>query len=115
MSVKRRQEAIARFSVPLEGISSLETTGCSAPRRPSRKPRNATFVAESASSDGSDWDDNDSDFVMRDDPETEPNGGSSLNRKKTKGKGKAVMGNSSDFDPSHENPRVMLLSLKAVS
>ena len=110
MSAKRRQEAIARFSVPLEGIGSLKTTGCSAPRRPSRKPRNATF--ESASSDDSDWDDNDRGFVVRDDPETEPNDGS---RKKTKGKGKAFQGNSSDFDPSHDNPRVMLLSLKAVS
>jgi len=95
MSAKRRQEAIARFSVPLESISS-------APRRPSRKPRNASLV-ESNSSDGDNWNDDDSDFVVPDDAELDD--GLSSKRKKTKGKGKAVQ---------DENPRVMLLSLKAV-
>jgi SWI/SNF-related matrix-associated actin-dependent regulator of chromatin subfamily A3 len=101
MSAKRRQEAIARFSVPLEGISSLETTA--APRRSSRKLRNA----EATASDN-DSDDSDSDFAMDDDANdnlSDDTGSSSLStRKKTKGKGKV----------SDENPRVMLLSLKAV-
>jgi len=101
MSAKRRQEAIARFSVPLEGMRSSEKIESSAPRRPSRKPRDARLVG--SSSDGDSWDENDSDFVVCDDAELDY--GLSSKRGKTKGKGKAVL---------DENPRVMLLSLKAV-
>ena len=81
MSAKRRQEAIARFSIPLEDSGSVKRS-----------------TLQRAS------DDNDSDFVMSDD-------NSSSLRKKAKGKGNSTF---QDFESSAENPRVMLLSLKAV-
>jgi SWI/SNF-related matrix-associated actin-dependent regulator of chromatin subfamily A3 len=115
MSAKRRQEAIARFSVPLEDIGSPETIECSASQRPS-KMRNASVVEPTFSDGNDDWDDDDSDFVVRDDTEDALNddGCLSSKSKKNKGKGKAVQTNSPKFGPSDENPRVMLLSLKAV-
>lgn len=110
MSAKRRQEAIARFSVPLERSSTFETIEGKAARH-SRKTRNASLVE----SDGTDWDDgNDGDFEMHDNSEDDLDGlgSSSLpKRSKTKGKGKAIQ---NEFDPSDQNPRIMLLSLKAV-
>lgn len=75
MSAKRRQEAIARFSIPLEDSGSVKRS-----------------TLQRASDDMSD--DN-----------------SSSLRKKAKGKGNSTF---QDFESSAENPRVMLLSLKAV-
>ena len=96
MSAKRRQEAIARFSVPLEDSGDLDS---STHQRVSQGTRNI----EAAS------DDTNSDFVMND------NNSSSLpTTRKTKGKGKATETSFQDFNASDENPRVMLLSLKAV-
>jgi SWI/SNF-related matrix-associated actin-dependent regulator of chromatin subfamily A3 len=113
MSAKRRQEAIARFSVPLEGVGRLQAIENSAPRRPSRKTRKANFVESTASGE-----DSDSDFVMdnglEDDFDDGLGSSSMPKRNKSKGKSKASQTNFQEFESSDGNPRVMLLSLKAV-
>ena len=113
MSAKRRQEAIARFSVPIaEEEPALQ--------RATRKLRDkdgtvtAAQVIDAA-------DDSDSDFAMNDDSDDfidDENDDRPIAGKKSKsnGKGKAesVSRQSFAFEGSAENPRVMLLSLKAV-
>lgn len=159
MSAKRRQEAISRFSVPLEdnmsmvpptnrevdsatatdenhaSISILDTPEISSTGRPRRSTRRSAssvnvemeqvlddadedFVMDDGAASGHDSDD----FLNNDESETK----SPFALKKTskrngkldvKGKGKAHTFTASNaaptFNSSGENPRVMLLSLKA--
>jgi len=114
MSAKRRQEAIARFAVPLGPVVTAENEVF--PRvRALRRARNGTAREH----DGDDENDGDNDFVMDgtnhdsdDEFADDPQFSFSQKKKRTKGKGRAPI---QDFDPSEGNPRVMLLSLKAVS
>ncbi|KIM40208.1 hypothetical protein M413DRAFT_28716 [Hebeloma cylindrosporum] len=103
MSAKRRQEAIARFSVPL---AEEEPTLPRATRKTRDQDGAAAPVVDAA-------DDDDSDFAMNDESDDfiddEPISGK---KSKSKGKGKAKPV-SRQFEGSAENPRVMLLSLKA--
>ncbi|KDR75774.1 hypothetical protein GALMADRAFT_248461 [Galerina marginata CBS 339.88] len=109
MSAKRRQEAITRFSVPLkEEIPARPTLG-----RKTRTSR-STVGQDIADVNGNDigfvMNDNDvdDDFIDDSDDDARPS-----SRKMSKGKGK---GKAKDFGPSlgcDDNPRVMLLSLKA--
>ncbi|TCD63046.1 hypothetical protein EIP91_006059 [Steccherinum ochraceum] len=132
MSAKRRQETIARFSVPIADDTSMnaslsqpEPTAPSSQRRTRRK---TTTVVDSDDdvvildndNDGdfvAQYEDNDSDFIDDEDADERP-------KKKAKGKGKAKAngrgkrkaaprtaynGSSSDG----VNPKVMLISLKA--
>ena len=97
MSAKRRRDAIDRFSVPLEREQSISQG------RNARNDRPTTRDDDSYDSDSMVIDDDDDDFI-----------GQLFGKKsKAKGKGKArdVRSGSADGD---ENPRVMLLSLKAV-
>ena len=105
MSVKRRRDAIDRFSVPFDREQFTPQ------RRSTRNERPTTRDNDSSDSDSividdddDDDDDDDGDFMEK------------IFGKKSdpKGKGKAiddVRSGSADWD---ENPRVMLLSLKAV-
>lgn len=103
MSAKRRQEAIARFAVPLRAVVT---------------PGNEVRTLRKAGNrerDGDDENDGDSEFVMDgtdNDSDNEFVDDLQFKKKKSKGKGRAPI---QAFDPSEENPRVMLLSLKAVS
>lgn len=98
MSAKRRGDAINRFSVPLDREQFTPL------RRSGRNERLTTRDDDSCDSDSIVIDDDDDgDFMekmfgKRSDP-------------KGKGKAKDVRSDSTDGD---ENPRVMLLSLKAV-
>ena len=97
MSAKRRRDAIDRFSVPLEREQSISQG------RNARNNRPTTRDDDSYGSDSMVIDDDDDDFI-----------GQLFGKKsEPKGKGKArdVRSGSADGD---ENPRVMLLSLKAV-
>lgn len=112
MSAKRRQEAIARFSVPVAEelpIPEARTSG----RRTRRAA--ASKVVENG---GAEQDGDDSDFLMSDkddgfNNDSDDDGEVQIS-KKSKGKGKQKARNSSPPLRSEENPRVMLLSLKAV-
>lgn len=111
MSAKRRQEAIARFSVP---IAEEEPALQKANRKTRDKDGTAAQVIDVA-------DDNDSDFAMNDDSDDFTDDGNDdgpIAGKKSKshgkGKAKSVSRQSFGFEGSAENPRVMLLSLKAV-
>lgn len=105
MSAKRRQEAIARFSVPIEEQAPEQSHGISVRRRRSIAP----VVTED-----NDDDKNDADFNMEDDTDDSDDDAEVYisQRAKNKGKGKENMSTSSL--ESEDNPRVMLLSLKAV-
>ncbi|CAA7259081.1 unnamed protein product [Cyclocybe aegerita] len=115
MSAKRRQEAIARFSVPVEEVQDTPSLSRSA-----RSSRGGRSIVEQ----GYNGDDGDSDFVMSGDDdfiddEDDDNGFTKKKKKpkaKAKGKGKAKAATRSasmDNDTFEENPKVMLLSLKA--
>ena len=111
MSAKRRQEAIARFSVP---IAEEEPALRRATGKIRDKDGTAAQVIDAA-------DDNDSDFAMNDDSDDFIDDGSDdepIAGKKSKcngkGKAKSVSRQSFASEGSAENPRVMLLSLKAV-
>ncbi|SRR6266545_3122100 len=112
MSAKRRQEAIARFSVPLEDVAAGNETLSQG--RTLRRARNAMVKKPDSDENAGDGDftmdgaDNDSDDDFVDGPQLP----FSQKKNMTKGKGRASV---PEFDPSEENPRVMLLSLKAVS
>jgi hypothetical protein len=101
MSAKRRRDAINRFSVPLEREQSIPQ------RRNARNERPTTRDDEFCDSDSMVIDDDD-DFI--DDSDDEQVFGK---KSKRKGKGKAKDARSGSAD-GDENPRVMLLSLKAV-
>ncbi|KAJ3514328.1 hypothetical protein NLJ89_g2437 [Agrocybe chaxingu] len=114
MSAKRRQEAIARFSVPVEEVQDIPALPRSA-----RSSRGGSSIVER----GDNGDDGDSDFVMNGDDdddfiddEDDDDGFTKKQKAKAKGKGKAkapARSVSMDYDTFEENPKVMLLSLKA--
>jgi hypothetical protein len=98
MSAKRRGDAINRFSVPVEREQSVPQ------RRSGRNERPTTRDDDSCDSDSIIIDDDDDDDFMQ-----------KVFGKKLdpKGKGKAIDARSGSAD-GDGNPRVMLLSLKAV-
>jgi hypothetical protein len=99
MSAKRRGDAINRFSVPLEREQSIPQ------RRSSRNERPTTREDDSCDSDSIviDDDDDDNDFMGK------------VFGKKSDPKGKGKAKDARSVSPDEDgNPRVMLLSLKAV-
>jgi SWI/SNF-related matrix-associated actin-dependent regulator of chromatin subfamily A3 len=112
MSVKRRQEALQMFGRPIEDETVLSATeGLSGRvRRSTRASAGISTVADDESSDfENNTADEDTDFLDDDDV---------LQRKKSsskgKGKGKAKETyTAASTRQSGENPKVMLLSLKA--
>lgn len=88
MSARRRQEAIARFSVPVKDRRSSHSSSQVARATRSRGKKDRAERPDSHDFDNDD--DGDADFVLQD-CEME------------------------SFDTEEENPRVMLISLKAVS
>jgi len=118
MSARRRQEAIARFSVPIEDDHPVTIDS-----EPSRRTRRTSSTA-SLEGGAADVDDNDSDFVIgdmdndEDDYLNDSDDDKPVKKtKKGKGKGKATNIRRPPVDEELEldtNPRVMLLSLKAV-
>ena len=94
MSAKRRQEAIARFSVPVVGPATLSQK---AP--PSDRHDHVAVDYDSAT-------ESDSDFASDGINEQTNDGDTDLLKFKGKGKGKAIS--------AIDEPRVMLISLKAV-
>ncbi|KZT67187.1 hypothetical protein DAEQUDRAFT_407067 [Daedalea quercina L-15889] len=142
MSARRRQEAIARFSVPLDGSTSLSTITTEAsvsqdtavlPSRRTRRSTANTYVEGDAAIGDDDQDadykfiddGDDDDFIVDDDEDDD------APRKKSKGKGKKgkvkakKQARISTAPPSKSiyldgsafgnevNPKVMLISLKA--
>ncbi|KAI0779816.1 SNF2 family N-terminal domain-containing protein [Fomes fomentarius] len=143
MSARRRQETIARFSVPIEPSSTLapplsqatappssQPTEPASSQRSTRRSRSAkSIIVESIDDDndddfvmGDDQVDDDDDFIDDDDDDVAP---ARTQPKKGKGKGKANANakgkgkkKASPPTPSYPefdgpNPRVMLISLKA--
>ena len=115
MSAKRRQEAIARFSVPLEAEVE-ETPALSRASRKTRSGRSSVTMEDVG--EGSD---NDGDFLNRDGDDddfiddSDDDGPFSGKRSKGKGKARTRPAKAYEaFDSSDSNPKVMLLSLKAV-
>ncbi|KAF8967874.1 SNF2 family N-terminal domain-containing protein [Flammula alnicola] len=102
MSAKRRQEAIARFSVPLEEEAPVLP-------RSTRKARNTGATVLQDEDDPTVIFD---DFIDDDDDDG-PFAGRNPSQRKGQGKGCRSSRKSSEFCGSDENPRVMLLSLKA--
>ncbi len=107
MSARRRQETLERFCVPIDPESS-HTHPATQPERPYRRSRTASTLnnldvkAEN----------NDS-FI--DDSDYENFKSSAIRKSKSKSKGKAKA-TSTPFEPimsAGENPKVMLISLKA--
>lgn len=102
MSAKRRQEAIARFSVPLEE----DHLGVDISLTRSRRTGDADDYMDAADTEFLDDEDEDCAFSDK------------KKKKKSKGKGRASTSSGrhsvdgSSF--TEENPKVMLLSLKAV-
>jgi SWI/SNF-related matrix-associated actin-dependent regulator of chromatin subfamily A3 len=112
MSAKRRQEAISRFSVPLAAESVQETATPS--RERIARTRNNPFimpVESDANSDGG----TESDFVTDGEDDEPKFPFQKTTQSKGKGKATAIPRGELSFNTSDENPRVMLLSLKAVS
>ena len=120
MSAKRRQEAIARFSVPIQEASPTPGSPIQPSTRKARSTRPATLDFESEIyGDDSGSDD---DFVMSDNDDADADANFSADesapsqtKRMAKGKGKEKEKNDITYESSDENPRVMLLSLKAVS
>ena len=101
MSAKRRRDAITKFTLPLEQEQSN-------PQRTNvRNKRPTTRDDDSYVSDSMVNDDDDDDFVNDEDEQAFGKN----SRRKGKGKAKDIRSGSVDGD---DNPRVMLLSLKAV-
>jgi len=108
MSAKRRQEAIARFSVPLEAEVE-ETPTLSRASRKTRSGRSSVTMKDVGG--GSDNDGDDDDFI----DDSDDDGPFSGKISKGKGKARARPAKAYEaFDSSDSNPKVMLLSLKAV-
>ncbi|KAL0578764.1 hypothetical protein V5O48_003262 [Marasmius crinis-equi] len=117
MSAKRRQEAIARFSVPLKVNSAPARKTTPPPQTSGGRTRRASAKKIDAEAWGAN-DDDDDDFVMAtseadysDFDDDSPKG------KNSKGKGKQVYPGDDDLGDiafaTNDNPAVMLLSLKA--
>jgi SWI/SNF-related matrix-associated actin-dependent regulator of chromatin subfamily A3 len=108
MSARRRQEAIERFSIPLEddGLGAIQEE-CSVPARTSRLKTRKTRVEDSESQE------NDSDDEFVDDGVDDDDDIASSTRRK-KGKG-SCCSKSLKSQFGGENPKVMLLSLKCGS
>jgi len=109
MSAKRRQDAIERFSIPLEDNEIGALSDDPKPVTRSRG-RAKTIVARNVEYDDTDMngtDDSDEDFEDDDHSPT-----SSTQKRKGKGKGKDCSSNNSLCG---DNPKVMLLSLKCGS
>jgi SWI/SNF-related matrix-associated actin-dependent regulator of chromatin subfamily A3 len=112
MSAKRRQETIANFSVP---VAAKAFPGDELAPRSRRAARHIVVDRD----DDFAKDDSDDDFVM-DDNLYDSSPVRSKKPKKSKGKGKAKARSPSPFDDFDDdlevgdNPRVLLLSLKAV-
>lgn len=120
MSAKRRQETIAQFSVPLEDGSSLALPNEEVPlTRRARRSRSSNLDDSVALID--DMDGNDSDFVVDDadgsfdGDDEDMNGTSESKSTQSKGKRKASARSSIESSYPGTNPKVMLISLKAVS
>ena len=120
MSAKRRQETIARFSVPVKE-STVPVVPDSPPIRQKRAGRAARPIVLDLNSDGEE--ENDSDFVAEDSPDEAFEDlmatftSSQTSKSKGKGKEKATTWDDVPFntESTSSNPRVMLISLKAVS
>lgn len=117
MSAQKREETIARFSVPLEECAepvseeASSTQASSTRRRPRASQRalsdDADIGMDVADDDFVPGDDNDDDFIESDDD--------TAFTKKKKGKSKAKQRKASSKRVfSGDNPKVMLISLKAV-
>ncbi|KAH7915183.1 SNF2 family N-terminal domain-containing protein [Hygrophoropsis aurantiaca] len=124
MSAKRRQETLERFSIPLDDATSTTATD-EAPLPTARRTR-ASRVPASFDEDDTMVADDDSDFVAEDDDDDFDEAISTrAKRSKTKAKGKgkanpkakaASRASKANFDnalSNEENPKVMLISLKA--
>ncbi|KAJ3805975.1 SNF2 family N-terminal domain-containing protein, partial [Lentinula aff. lateritia] len=123
MSAKRRADAIARFSIPLESIPTVpqEISTPAVASRSRRLSRNASHNVKVAEGD---QDADDEDFVMpsADNDYSDDDEVTAAATAKSKGKGKAkrTQGNSETEDDfsfgdtqNQNNPPVMLISLKA--
>jgi SWI/SNF-related matrix-associated actin-dependent regulator of chromatin subfamily A3 len=104
MSAKRRQDAIERFSIPLEDNEIGALSDDPEPVTRSRG-RATTIAARNVEYDDADTDDSDEDFEDDDHSPTS-------STHKRKGKGKNCSSNNSLCG---DNPKVMLLSLKCGS
>jgi SWI/SNF-related matrix-associated actin-dependent regulator of chromatin subfamily A3 len=114
MSAKRRQETLASFSVPVEDDEPIQSSQNTTTSRKKRVTRQASLDNDDFPFDN----DDDDDFVMDDvanDDDDEGNDFSSVG-KKGKGKLKTIVGNNTirSSGLGRGNPRVMLISLKAV-
>lgn len=123
MSAKRRQETIARFSIPVQEDDSLPTSTQDVliSTQNTRTRKRTTRSSAKIVIDGGVDDDKDSDFVVNNDNDDDDDfivdDRDRKPAKKGKGKRKAAI-TISDLDPpvysaDGVNPRVMLISLKA--
>lgn len=107
MSARRRQETLERFCVPIDPESSY-TPPATQPERPYRRSRTASTLnnldvkAEN----------NDS-FIDDSDYENFKSSAIRKSKSKSKGKAKATSTTFEPIMPAGENPKVMLISLKA--
>ncbi|KAJ6594021.1 SNF2 family N-terminal domain-containing protein [Mycena capillaripes] len=111
MSAKRRQETIAQFSIPVTDDDEITSTA----RHRSRGRSSEGSLGRGDESDFVMGPDNDSDFVDDEDDDTVYSKKKSKAKGKGKGKGKAKA-SSYTARPTFsagENPKVMLISLKA--
>lgn len=130
MSAKRRQQTIARFSIPIaDDAGTTPAFTRPQPAAPSSQRRTRRKIATVVDSDDdvvvldddndgdfvAQFEDNDSDFIDDEDADERP-------KKKTKGKGKAkakgrgkgkAVARNAFTGLDDVNPRVMLISLKA--
>ncbi len=113
MSAKRRQEAIARFAVPVE--NSVQSSTIPAPTKRSARPtRQPASKRQRVLNDEDSVTESDSDFSIAnlgEQTEDEDN----VSNRKGKGKAKDQSTYADDIFCSGDNPRVMLISLKAVT
>lgn len=112
MSAKKRQEAIARFTVPVEDSATPVRGSAIRPssKRNVRSTRQSVITHERSCNDEDSVTESDSDFSLTDSRvQTEDEDDTSTRKGKGKAKGKGSYANVGD------NPRVMLISLKAVT
>lgn len=127
MSAKRRQETLQRFSIPLEDTAQIPTTNSKGTPPSRRRRRSSKHVARHGDIIDVDDADDDTDFTMivadvdedefLDDDDN--NSASPANGRKGKGKARAsrdkptARANVNGASFASENPKVMLISLKA--